>query len=80
MKEEGLAVKSAIARARSVFPGLYASDKAITRNFTDPAWFNLISEARAIARAENIPLGDAFTRIYQENPALLMQLLGREQL
>jgi hypothetical protein len=80
MKNERLPVKAAIARARSVFPDLYASDRALTRNFTDRAWFDVVAEARALAADQNISLEEAFSQVYRDNPALAAQLLGREQL
>lgn len=80
MKDEGLAVKPAIARARAIFSDLYEGDRALTRNFTESAWFDLVTEARCMVASENIPLGEAMARVYQENPAIAKQLLGRHHL
>ncbi len=80
MKQEGLAVKPAIARARTAYPRLCESDRAISNNFAENDWFVFITEARVLAAERRITLAAAMVQVFEANPLLVKQLLGRDKL
>lgn len=78
LMEKGHNVRQAFIKARKIYPALYLADRAVTESFSENAWFMLIREAKCMAASQNIPIREAFKRIYETNPQLAKELLGRD--
>jgi len=80
MKVEKLTIRPAIARAHNLYPNLYQADRAISVDFTEGNWFNLIDEAKALSARCQILFKQALIKVYEANPALIKSLLSRNYL
>lgn len=78
LMEGGLTIRQAFARARKIYPDIYLADRAVTKVFSENSWFMVVREAKSKAVRENIPLLEAFKRVYGDNPQLVKGLLGRD--
>lgn len=78
MMEKGHNLRQAFNEARKIYPALYLADRYITESFSENAWFGLIRESKSMAASQNIPLREAFKRIYEIYPQLAKEFLGRD--